>query len=711
MTVNDFIQSIAENIRVPFENSVLIFFLILIIILISPFLLKKLRIPGIIGLIISGIIIGPNGFNLLEKNSAVDLFSTIGLLYLMFIAGLDLDLNEFRKNRFRSLGFGAFTFFIPLILGIPSCMYILGYDPVASVLIGSMFATHTLIAYPIVSKFGITRNEAVAVTVGGTIITDTAVLMILAVIIGSAGGELSRFFWIKMVLSVSLFIFIIFFIIPKIARWFFNKLESEKTSHFIFVLAIVFFSAYLAELSGLEPIIGAFGAGLAVNRLIPHNSVLMNRLEFVGNSLFIPFFLISVGMIVDISVIFKGPQAIFVALVLTLVALTGKWAAAFLTQQVFRYSKAQRKLIFGLSSSHAAATLAVILIGYKTGIIDENILNGTIILILITCIVASFSTEKAALQITMDEETVSTVNTGKVGSEKVLFPVAAFKNMESYIGLASLLTDHSPGPNITLLSVVENNPDADKNIEIIRRRHEKAHRDALLNEIYIDSIITIDVNIVSGILRVSREMSASTILLGWPGKTHFFDKLFGLKTDSIINTSDRRIIVYRAVKPVNIHTRTFLVSPPYAELDPGFYDVLHHMDHFTGVSKTKIIYMGLERTLNFIKRYVISEKHKNSPDYIPLANWYDMKSYAEIFRENDLLVFVGAKRGSVAYNEGMESMPARLEKQCPANSILLIYPGTSRRTGRFEDYSDPDSRPLEKSIGKIGKWFRMLRRL
>jgi len=368
MTVYDFIRSLSENIRVPFESPVLIFFLILVVILISPFLLKKLKIPGIIGLILSGIIIGPNGLNLLEKNSAVELFSTIGLLYLMFIAGLDLDLNEFRKNKFRSVGFGALTFFIPLFLGIPVCMYILGYDLGASVLIGSMFATHTLIAYPIVSKFGISRNEAVAVTIGGTIIADTTALMILAVTIGSTEGELDRIFWIRMILSTGLFIFIIFYIIPKIARWFFSKLEGEKSSHFIFVLSIVFFSAFLADLSGLEPIIGAFGAGLAVNRLIPHNSVLMNRLEFVGNSLFIPFFLISVGMLVDVRVIFSGPQVIFVAVVFTVVVLFGKWLAAFFIQQICRYSRSQRKLIFGLSISHAAAALAIVLIGYKTGI-------------------------------------------------------------------------------------------------------------------------------------------------------------------------------------------------------------------------------------------------------------------------------------------------------------------------------------------------------
>jgi Kef-type K+ transport system membrane component KefB len=328
----------------------------------SPILLRKLNIPGIIGLIIAGVVIGPYGLNILEKNSAIDLFSTIGLLYIMFIAGLELDMNEFKSNRNKSLLFGFFTFIIPLGIGFPVCFYLLGYDFNASFLTASMFATHTLVAYPIVSKLGVSKNQAVAITVGGTILTDTAVLIILAVIMGNSQGNLNSEFWIRLGVSLAIFSAIMFLIIPRIAKWFFRKLESEKHSHYIFVLSMVFLAAFLAEVAGVEPIIGAFVAGLALNKLIPHSSALMNRIEFIGNSLFIPFFLISVGMLVDISVILSGPTALIVAGTLSVVALFGKWFAALFTQLIFKYSKAQRQLIFGLSSAHAAATLAVIVI-------------------------------------------------------------------------------------------------------------------------------------------------------------------------------------------------------------------------------------------------------------------------------------------------------------------------------------------------------------
>src|SRR5690554_401996 len=440
--MTDFFEHLMHEFELPLQNPVLVFSLVLFIILLSPILLRRLNVPGIIGLIVSGVIIGPYGFNILENNAAVDLFSTIGLLYIMFIAGLELDLNEFKSNRNKSLLFGFFTFTIPLTLGYPVCRYLLGYDFNASFLTASMFATHTLVAYPIVSKLGVSKDQAVAITVGGTILTDTAVLIILAVIMGNAEGNLTQEFWIRLIVSLAIFSAIMFLIIPRIAKWFFRKLESEKHSHYIFVLSIVFLAAFLAEVAGVEPIIGAFVAGLALNKLIPHSSALMNRIEFIGNSLFIPFFLISVGMIVDMSVILSGPMAMIIAGVLTVVAILGKWVAAFVTQIVFKFSKGQRKLIFGLSSAHAAATLAVILVGYKAGIVDETILNATVVIILVTCIVASFATENAAkMIIRSSDEDEDLELTTSAQQEQILVPIANLVNIDKILDFAVLIKE------------------------------------------------------------------------------------------------------------------------------------------------------------------------------------------------------------------------------------------------------------------------------
>ena len=321
--------------NLPLKDPVPIFSLVLFIILLAPILLRKLRIPSIIGLIIAGMLIGDHGFKIIEKGS-IDLFAKAGLLYIMFLAGLELDMTEFRKNRYRSMVFGAFTFFIPLTMGFVVCTYVLHFNFMATLLVSSMFATHTLVAYPLASRLGITKNEAVTVAVGGTIITDTAVLLILAIITGAQAGNLNTYFWVRLGISLTIFAVIILWLMPMLGRWFFKKIKDDKTSHFIFVLALVFASAFLAELAGVEGIIGAFLAGLALNQLIPHTSPLMNRIEFVGNALFIPFFLISVGMLVDLRVLLKGPDALIIAGALTIMALSSKWLAAFFTQLSFK---------------------------------------------------------------------------------------------------------------------------------------------------------------------------------------------------------------------------------------------------------------------------------------------------------------------------------------------------------------------------------------
>jgi Kef-type K+ transport system membrane component KefB len=398
---NESLSKVLQQFHTPFTNPVIIFTLLIIIVLIAPLLMAKIKAPHIIGFILAGVAIGPHGFNLLTKNLAVDLLATIGLLYIMFIAGIELDLAEFKNKKHKSLVFGIFTFAIPIIIGFPVCYWLLNLPFLASVLTASMFATHTLVAYPIVSKYKIAGNEAVALTVGGTMLTDTAVLLILPVIIGAKQGSLNADFWLLLAVSVVVFAFIVLQIMPRIATWFLKRPNISHTSQYVFVLACMFFSAMLAQLAGVEPIIGAFVGALALNKLVPKQSQLFNNVTFVGNAIFIPVFLISVGMVVNLHVLFRGPWALIIAATLTLVALLGKWAASLFTQKIFGYTTLQRQLIFGLSSSHAAATLAIILVGYKSKIIDDDVLNGTIVLILVTCMVASFTVERAGKKLSL----------------------------------------------------------------------------------------------------------------------------------------------------------------------------------------------------------------------------------------------------------------------------------------------------------------------
>ena len=704
----DFFDHLLHEFQLPLQNPVLIFSLILFIILISPILLRKLNIPGIIGLIISGVIIGPYGLNILEKNSATDLFSTIGLLYIMFIAGLELDLNEFKANRNKSLLFGLFTFIFPLAIGYPVCYYLLGYDFNASFLTASMFATHTLVAYPIVSKFGISKDQAVAVTVGGTILTDTAVLIILAVIMGNSQGNLDQEFWIRLGVSLAIFIAIMFLIIPRIAKWFFRKLESEKHSHYIFVLSVVFLAAFLAEVAGVEPIIGAFMAGLALNKLIPHSSALMNRIEFIGNSLFIPFFLISVGMLVDVSVILKGPMALIIAGTLSLVALLGKWTAAFFTQIAFKYSVARRQLIFGLSGAHAAATLAVILVGYNAGILDENILNGTIILILITCIVASFVTEKAAKKIVVETEEDGTDPGMANGAqnEHILLPIANLENIDKLLEFSIFIKDKKSENPISILTVVSNNDEAEINILKARKKLEEFVKQASATETRTNIITTIDHNPASGIARISREIMADIIVLGWPRRTGLIDKLIGQKVDSILDNTDKCTFICHLKKPLVLHKRIVVTVPPLAEHEKGFEYWLSNIAKLSQELSIPIKLYCNEPTEKAITRVFKTSKLSASFSVKAFSDWEDFLILARHIQEDDLFVLVSARRGAASYISVLENLPVKLEKHFSLNSRLVIYPQQFNQDSGTEQYEDITAEPLNigiETIQKIGR--------
>jgi len=703
---DSFFNQILQEFDRPFQNPVLVFAVILFIILLSPILLRKLKIPGIIGLIISGVIIGPHGINVLEQNSAVKLFSTIGLLYIMFIAGLELDLKEFQRNKNKSLVFGFLTFTIPLVFGFPVCYYLLKYDFTASLLISSMFSTHTMVSYPIVSKFGISKNEAVAITVGGTILTDTAVLILLAIILSSNEGGLGLSFWIQLIASLAVFSGIMFWIIPKVTAWFFQKLESEKTSHFIFVLSVVFFAAFLAELAGVEPIIGAFVAGLALNKLIPYSSTLMNRIEFVGQSIFIPIFLISVGMLVDVKVLMNGPTAVIIAVTLSVVALIGKWLAAASTSRIFRYSSDQRKLIFGLSSSHAAATLAVILVGFQTGIIDENALNGTILLILVTCLTATLVTENASRRILTSEKDEPVIEYPVHNSEHIMIPIANLNSMETLLEFAVFVKNKKSVNPITILSVVPNDEEAEKNLVRAKKNLQSLVKMALANETKVKITATIDHNIAGGIIRASREEMTDTIMIGWPRKTGLIERFIETKTALIISRTSKAIYICHFEHPLVGHNKIVLVCPPLGELEPGFEIWLPKINVLSKELSLNVYCYCNSTSKAAIIEYFHHRKQKSGFTFSTDFDLPDLELLQNQVSQEDLLIYVAARRTSVSYENCMENIQEKLEKNFPTHSKIIIYPRTHHIDSKFSEYGDINPESLNQGferVQKIGK--------
>ncbi len=694
------IENFQHIFQTPFQSSVLVFAVILFIILLAPLLFRRIKVPGIIGLILAGVIIGPHGLNLIAKNSAIDLFSTIGLLYIMFLAGLELDLKGFANYRHKSLVFGFFTFIAPLSIGYPVCRYLLEFSFETSFLVSSMFATHTLVTYPIVSRLGISRNEAVGITVGGTMLTDTAVLIILAIISGSVSGEITLNFWIKFSISVLLFLIIVLVLIPKWANWFFRNFEGEKNSHFIFVLAMVFLAAFLSELAGLEPIIGAFAAGIALNRLIPHTSVLMNRLEFVGNSLFIPFFLISVGMLINLRVLLEGPHALIIAATLTIVALIGKYIAAWITSAIFKYSKAYRNLIFGLSSSHAAATIAVIMVGFRIGIVDENILNGTIVLILVTCLVASFVTEHSAKRVLIVDKINAPV-LPTVRDQKILVPIYNPNNMERLLDLAIAIKNPKNRFPIIGLSVVEDDQEARQKLVEAKRTLEKAIIHAAAVDQEVEIITTISQNVPSGIKRVATEIFATEIIIGFALKSQFTDLLFGNLIKYIVENTNQAVWVCSISPHLSQHKRIVVVCPRYADREYGFNLWLDRVFRLAKTLKVPCQFLSTPQTFRHIKEYLDTSKIAISLKHVEFTDWTDFIEISVHIQPSDLVIITLPRNGGISYKINQEGIPRLMAKNFENYDFILVYPNEVEDTQERMFSNDFDNNLIDEGLNHL----------
>jgi Kef-type K+ transport system membrane component KefB len=589
----------------------------------------------------------------------------------MFLAGLELDLNNAIKNKNKSIVFGALTFLIPIFVGFPICYYFLKLDLTASLVVASMFSTHTLVAYPIASRMGVTKNEAVTIAVGGTIITDTAVLLLLAFITSAHKGELNYQYWIQMLISCVLFGVFIFLFVPYFAKKFLKYIEGEKASQFIFILAIVFLAAYISHLIGIEAIVGAFFAGLALNRLIPHKSDLMSKVEFVGNALFIPFFLISVGMLVNLKVFLLGQRAIVVAVTLTIVAIFVKWLAAFITQKIYKLSAPQRRIIWGLSNAHAAAIMAVAVTCYKLGIVDENILNGTILLILVTCLVASFITENASRQLALENIALSK---NKI-DERILISSTAEENYQWMLEMAIAIKDNINSNPIYPLAVIEDNDNAKEQIISDKKSIEN-----ILNNIKFpldnSSIITrIDYNKVSAISRTVKEDNITDIIIGWTNKQKTTDLLFGSFIENLSESVWQNLYATQLSNTPVAIKNIYIVFPENAEFEYGFRHLVDKIFMLIATNKASFEIYASQSTLDFIEKEKLIQKDLISKGkYILFHDWSDITQVVYKNKPEDLLILVSARKGTISHQLELDKLPEKIAKLFPISNFIIAYP-------------------------------------
>jgi Kef-type K+ transport system membrane component KefB len=705
------------NFSLPLSNPVIIFSLVLFIILFAPIVFDRIKVPHIIGLILAGIIIGPYGFNLLLRDSSIVLFGTVGLLYIMFTAGLEIDLDEFKKNRVKSLVFGLFTFFIPLILGGMVAFYLLGFSAPSSALLGSMFASHTLLAYPIASKYGISTIRSVTLTIGGTIITDILALLVLAAVTGMTRGEIGSAFWIRLAVSSFLFGLIVFFLFPVIARWFFKNYE-DHISQYIFVLAIVFLGSFLAEVAGLEAIIGAFLSGLALNRFIPRSSALMNRIDFVGNAFFIPFFLIGVGMLVDFKVIFNGINSLKVAAVMIVVAIVSKFIAAWLTQKSFKLSNEERQMVFGLSTARVGATLAVVLVGYNiiigetpTGdpirLLNEDILNGTVLMILFTCTISSFIVEKSAQRLALKEEK----RTGELAgeNEKILISLAYPEKVTELVDLGLMLKPRKSNiPVFALHIVTEENPES-TNHSVGKKMMEKAMARAVATEDAIIPLSRFDLNISNGIVYTIKEHNITDVLIGLHTNARQNDFL-GPVAEKILRRTFETIYIYKSLQPLSTFKKMVVVIPPNAELEPGFS---HWYERLVNIAREGGMSLSMFAAPNTIVELKNQDRMINNSiktDYENFDQWDDFLAFSGKLKTNDLFVIVSSRKGHVSYIKQLDKLPYYLSNYFEANSFLLLYPLQTEHGVMMQKVEHADSTLIETLSDTVGGMKSLFRR-
>ncbi|WP_295731565.1 cation:proton antiporter [uncultured Muribaculum sp.] len=656
-------------------DPVMIFFIVLVIILLAPILLNRLKIPHIIGMIVAGVAIGPYGIGLLSRDASFEIFGQVGILYLMFLAGIEIDMYHLKKNMSKGLTFGLYTFIVPMVLGTLTSVWMLGYSWLTAILLASMYASHTLIAYPIVSRLGLNKSPAVIITIAGTIVTVLGALIVLAAIVGIwEDGEFSALGLLALLGRLVAYCLVIVYLFPRLTRWFFKR-YSEPVTQFIYVLAMVFLASYSAKAIGLESVLGAFYAGLVLNRYIPNMSPLMNRIEFVGNAIFIPYFLIGVGMLINVNVVVSSWQTLYVAAVMSVVATLCKWLAAWLTQLTYRMSSLDRSMIFGLSNAQAAATLAAVMIGFRMGIFNEDVLNGTIVMILVTCAISSIITERAATRMRvamLSDDTGAPDAATRRGPSNMLISVSNPVTASSLVDFAVLMYNPSRESRLYALNIITD--DTPGHRAIGRTCLEQAQQAAAAMDLRIEPIERFDLNVTAGLVNTIKERDVSEVIIGMHRKATVIDSFFGSKIEQLIKSTSKMVLIARCFIPVNAVTRIVVVVPPKAEYETGFARWVNSLGRLTRQIGCRIIFCCNADTRRCVRGVLMRDRFEIRSEYRDVEGWDDFVLLANHILDDDLFVVVNARRSSVSFSSSMDELPMFLQKYFSRNNLVVIYP-------------------------------------
>ncbi|WP_289287023.1 cation:proton antiporter [uncultured Duncaniella sp.] len=653
-----------------------IFLTVMAIILLTPLVLSRLRIPHVIGLIVAGVVVGPHGFNLLARDMSFEVFGQVGILYLMFLAGIEIDMYHLRKNLRKGMTFGLFTFIIPLILGALVAMAALRMHFLEATLLASMFAAHTLIAYPIVTRFGVTKSPAVVIAIAGTIVTVLGSLIVLAGVLGVyRDGSVASL--IPVLCYLALYCVGLIYIYPRVTRYFF-KHYSDGIAQFIYVMVMVFGAAALASFIGLEGVFGAFFAGLVLNRFIPARSPLMGRLEFVGNAIFIPYFLIGVGMLIDLHVVMDGWTTLYTAAVMSAVAMLSKWIAAWVTQKVYRLTPVDRSIMYQLSNAHTAVALAVVMIGYEMHLFDVTVLNGTVVMILVTCTVSSFGTERAASRLKiqlLEQADEDSVKDDATTHPRTLVAISNPLTAPSIVDLALSMRfpDTSVVGDLYALHVRNDNSASSKAIG--RNSLDVAERAASAVETSLTAIERFDLNFITGVLNTMEERDITELVLGIHRRTSIIDSFLGEKIEQLLRSTNRMVVMSRCFIPLATVTRILVAVPKKAQFETGFRRWVQAVGNLGRQVGCRVEFWCEDSTAPLIRTVITQSKLGIRMSFSTVASYDDFVIKSSEINDDDLLIVVSARRSSVSFDSDMDAVPEYLQKYLAGNNLIVIYPG------------------------------------
>jgi Kef-type K+ transport system membrane component KefB len=664
----------------PITDPTMIFFVVLMIILFAPIVMSKLRIPHIIGMVLAGVLIGKYGFNILQRDISFEIFGSVGLYYIMFLAGLEMDLESVKRNSRQFLIFGLLTCFIPLLLTYAMGRMLLGYSHTASFLLGCIMASNTLIAYPIISRFGLQRHNSVQLSVGSSMISLFMALVMIAALAGQFANQSSRLlFWPLFLLKLAAFIAGSVWLIPRLARHFLRR-YSDQVMQYIFVLAVMFLSAALSAAIGLEGIFGAFLSGLILNRYIPKVSPLMNRIEFIGNALFIPYFLIGVGMLINVRTVFTSWHVVWVVFLIAFFGTFGKALAAYVSSLIFRLPQRDGNMMFGLTSAHAAGAIAMVMVGMRLEVapgvflVNDDMLNGVVMMILVTCIISTLMTDHASRQVVLAQNRDNLSYPADSDDEKILICVKYVEIAPQLLSLALLVRNQRLDRGVVALNVVYDDEKATRHREAGLRLLEQLQQQAAAAEVGMQTQVRLASNIANGIKHAFREFAASEIIMGMHVHTERNPKFWGDFIQSLYNGLNRQIILIRFVQPLNTLRRIQVAVPSRAEFEPGFHRWLERLCRFAEQLDCRTQFHGRQESLELIAEYINNRHSSVRAEYTPMAHWNELPRLASTIQDDQMFIVVTARKGTISYKNALERLPDELQQYFSGKNLMIIFP-------------------------------------